>query len=967
MHTYCMDYEFKEKQLPSQKKQLETTFAQQTALATPQISRTEQKPLIANALAKKMAAPLQVQSHDPAQLEKAHFAQIVQEKRELCASKSLSEQVQMIEQMQTSLESAKTRVAELKNLCSQAKSSNFSLESEMGAREHAIEILKEEIKVCSNTCVQSIQIQLENCQDTDSKQALIKTLNTIRAKFQDYIEAEDIVKSCESALVTLQESTSVAPQKSTIASAVQAVQGDQIQIDEQQVIQTFRNTLTQKLGSCKTLQAEVDLVFELFALQEQLVQQKVPEAIIEACHATINLCALNIRRELSDLPQSRPSWFYDKFSSKVTGNKHIEHTWQKFTTTVHHIKKGFDELIKNHGAVPASRIEHLRQATEACQSLEVCINDLCHFGLDRVSSQDTGLTRKECHELISTSKKLSGIAEIFTKNMQAIPEAPQKQPASSYHEARTIVQQEPQAAPTVAHHGRTALGGFMGSILGCAFLKYCGISATIGVTWGAGVALTGGISLVVGGAVLAGIAIKQRLDRPAQTEIHMRTPVTGPQMYKIGPLKTDLTESVSSYIRHQHVLQQDLTQPIYSDNPAPQARSTTFTPLETTQRQAAPVQTATDSVLILDQATARIPVQYDARATTQGGSVSVDMVSAEELKQNLIAAERYFTEQAYQQKALGNIEHAANLIGIRDTLHTIYLLSLQAADLAYPSQNPANQIAKATIGGLAGAVKGGADFVQGTQQLICHPQQTIQELENAVKRLDYFIFSLCSDNPQARDELRAGIQQFWDAPIEKKAELATRILVGFKVAPELLGKGIGKIIDAVKEAAIIEKARELTGTIGKGIAETATDSKIAEAPVAVTPEGAMIPAELDISTAVLMEAEKPVQGQTTNLGVISDGKDPLDLAMAESKVNQNSTAILRNGYYEVNGFKISEYYYNKLWNAGRPAPTLFAKEILDVAKNITPDIKPGFFRYEGLGWELVYNPTTKEIWHIQPI
>ena len=315
------------------------------------------------------------------------------------------------------------------------------------------------------------------------------------------------------------------------------------------------------------------------------------------------------------------------------------------------------------------------------------------------------------------------------------------------------------------------------------------------------------------------------------------------------------------------MLQSNLTQPIYSNDPAPR---TTFAPLwaaEAVQQQAeqemAPVarsiahkQTATDSALILDQATARIPVQYDARATTPGGSVSVDMVSAEELKQNLIAAERYFTEQAYQQKALGNIEHAANLIGIRDTLHTIYLLSLQAADLAYPSQNPANQIAKATIGGLAGAVKGGADFVQGTQQLICHPQQTIQELENAVKRLDYFIFSLCSDNPQARDELRAGIQQFWDAPIEKKAELATRILVGFKVAPELLGKGIGKIIDAVKEAAIIEKARECASTIGKGIAETAADSKIAEAPVAVTPEGIMLPVEPEGETVVPMEAQE---------------------------------------------------------------------------------------------------------------
>ena len=47
--------------------------------------------------------------------------------------------------------------------------------------------------------------------------------------------------------------------------------------------------------------------------------------------------------------------------------------------------------------------------------------------------------------------------------------------------------------------------------------------------------------------------------------------------------------------------------------------------------------------------------------------------------------------------------------------------------------------------------------------------------------------------------------------------------------------------------------------------------------------------------------------------------------------------------------------------------TLVANEILLSAKNIKPDIKPGFFRYESLGWEMIYNPVTKEIWHIQPM
>ena len=83
------------------------------------------------------------------------------------------------------------------------------------------------------------------------------------------------------------------------------------------------------------------------------------------------------------------------------------------------------------------------------------------------------------------------------------------------------------------------------------------------------------------------------------------------------------------------------------------------------------------------------------------------------------------------------------------------------------------------------------------------------------------------------------------------------------------------------------------------------------------------------------------------------------------KVNQTSTAILKDGYYEVNGFKFTEYYYNKLWNTGRPAPTLIAKDLIEHATYVVPDTnRPGFLRYELNGWEMIYNPTTKEIWHL---
>ena len=78
---------------------------------------------------------------------------------------------------------------------------------------------------------------------------------------------------------------------------------------------------------------------------------------------------------------------------------------------------------------------------------------------------------------------------------------------------------------------------------------------------------------------------------------------------------------------------------------------------------------------------------------------------------------------------------------------------------------------------------------------------------------------------------------------------------------------------------------------------------------------------------------------------------------------------LADGFYQAEGsaFKFSEYYYNRLWSTGRGAPFLQAEELLNTAKIITPDRMPGFNRYVNDFFEMVYNPTTKEVWHIQPL
>ncbi len=108
---------------------------------------------------------------------------------------------------------------------------------------------------------------------------------------------------------------------------------------------------------------------------------------------------------------------------------------------------------------------------------------------------------------------------------------------------------------------------------------------------------------------------------------------------------------------------------------------------------------------------------------------------------------------------------------------------------------------------------------------------------------------------------------------------------------------------------------------------------------------------------------------TGGLGAgIASRSAAIDWEAAEGLINQTSTAVLKNGYYEVNGVKFSEYYYERLWNTGRGGPSLVANEILQGSRSAVPDaVKEGFFRYEFGGWEMVYNPATKEVWHLQPI
>jgi filamentous hemagglutinin len=92
-------------------------------------------------------------------------------------------------------------------------------------------------------------------------------------------------------------------------------------------------------------------------------------------------------------------------------------------------------------------------------------------------------------------------------------------------------------------------------------------------------------------------------------------------------------------------------------------------------------------------------------------------------------------------------------------------------------------------------------------------------------------------------------------------------------------------------------------------------------------------------------------------------------AKAVPTVTAGREIKLVDGYYHAEGsaFKFSEYYYNKLWSTGRGGPFLQAEEVFNTAKTVSPDRMAGFNRYVNDHLEMVYNPTTKEVWHIQPL
>ena len=127
-------------------------------------------------------------------------------------------------------------------------------------------------------------------------------------------------------------------------------------------------------------------------------------------------------------------------------------------------------------------------------------------------------------------------------------------------------------------------------------------------------------------------------------------------------------------------------------------------------------------------------------------------------------------------------------------------------------------------------------------------------------------------------------------------------------------------------------------------------------------------ADSGITGGILLGGLAGLTTAKTELTVVK-AETQLAEKVAKTKTFVGNEINLVDGFYqaEKSAFKFSEYYYNKLWSTGRGAPFLQAEEVINTAKTISPDRMIGFNRYVNDAFEMIYNPTTKEVWHLQPL
>ncbi len=272
-----------------------------------------------------------------------------------------------------------------------------------------------------------------------------------------------------------------------------------------------------------------------------------------------------------------------------------------------------------------------------------------------------------------------------------------------------------------------------------------------------------------------------------------------------------------------------------------------------------------------------------------------------------------------------------------------------------------------------GLVEGAWHSVCNVAHAACHPIKTAQAIKNGAiaigkdldelfrhfnKTIDYLDtvkITLLTDRTLAKQMTKVFLEEegvYWKM---MGAAFRDRLIAYAKLTDRERGKLVGRL---AMDNYLFGRALYLSSHIS-----TFTKTRIFKAFKAA--KSAQTAEEIALATAEGIEVPlgKAASENVLAQEIAQTGKIDLNYL-----TNQSGEAILKNGYYEINGFKFSERYYKRLWDSGRPAPSLIAKLILESPEVVVADqFKQGFYKYVADGWEMVYNPSTKEVWHLQPI
>lgn len=209
----------------------------------------------------------------------------------------------------------------------------------------------------------------------------------------------------------------------------------------------------------------------------------------------------------------------------------------------------------------------------------------------------------------------------------------------------------------------------------------------------------------------------------------------------------------------------------------------------------------------------------------------------------------------------GNAGRAQTWAEIRDALSTVY-----STLLLYSNEGSNGRI---ITGAAMGGIEGCIDVAQGIHQLVQDPEKALNDFGLAAVKLTNFFGDLCILDQEAVAATKKALINFYNLPIEEKARCIIRLVVSFKVAPELLNKVIGAGRKAgttvLSKTETMEAARCMARNIATNLSEFGADITKAiqdDKAIAMTVDGIPVTTHVATDTKIfaLAETTKDVQG-----------------------------------------------------------------------------------------------------------